>query len=89
MKVRWNIDTGFINRIPDFEFELEECEVDDLAYELLEGATIEEIIGQVDDRCHEEFLNEIKYFATNEEDIIKIIEARAEELKQIDENISG
>lgn len=85
MDIKWNIETGYVTRIPDFKHELAECEIDDLAFELSNGASEDDIVQQLDDLVQDEFERRISYFITNESEILEEIRKRAEQYKEEDE----
>lgn len=51
MKIKWNIETGYVNRIPDWELEIDDEE--------LEGMTEDEIMEYIDRVVYDVFTQTI------------------------------
>lgn len=83
MKVKWNIDTGYVSRIPDFEYEVDEYDLNDWAFDLTSGATEEDIAEEISGVIKEEFEQRIACFATNEEDVLAEVRRRAEKIFKV------
>ncbi len=54
MKIRWGFDTGYVMRIPDFEIEIDD--------EDLEGLTEDEQDKIINEYVEQEFNNQVSFY---------------------------
>lgn len=52
MKIKWNIDTGYVNKMPDWEFEIDDEDLEGLAGTEREVLIIERIQEEMDNQIH-------------------------------------
>ncbi len=65
MKVKWNVDNGYVNNIPDWEFT-----VDPEEFSYLNDNEIEEALMEM---VEEEFRSHVSPYLTNFDEVIKYI----------------
>ena len=87
MKIKWNIDDGFVNRRPDWTLEIPEVEIEDFAQDLADDfATITDIEDALYEQVQEAMLQRISTYISNFDEVFSEIERRAEELKKENED---
>lgn len=59
MIIKWNVDTGYVTRIPDFTLEIDDYE--------LEGLSEEEQNALIDEYVEQEFQNRMNIYWRREE----------------------
>jgi hypothetical protein len=57
MKIHWNIETGYVTRIPDWKFEIPQDEI--------EGLSEDELEDYVYECIQQRFLEAVRYTWTN------------------------
>ena len=57
MKIKWNIDDGYVNRRPDWELEIDDEELE----KLTEGMTAEEVEEYIEECVEEAFRQTVTF----------------------------
>lgn len=78
-KIKWNVNTGFVMCIPDWELSID---IDEFARDLADGAGSPEVQDNVWEAAHADFEDTITMSVTNLEEIMDLIRSRAMELKR-------